>query len=633
MSRTLSVAFIASLRIAGTLSLLGQTPSAGIEQQLRSQYRIASVGSNGVVVRAGTVVVVQQDGITALPAPGEYPCNSHKEGGRISHSAMCAINYSVSKDNQRPLQVGEKAYLTAIQVKPTEIVFKVQTCCSGSNDAPSRAAVSFQFPKGYLDSVKLKEVQDAIGQIFVPDAGSSAQGSDQSQPNPPQGVPQTPVAGLYSAQQTGAQLQLNPDGSFSLHTANGQVSPGHYTVNGNKLVLTYTATGLSTTPFTIQGDKIYAGARLGWIRQGDVPPPVVPQSAPLRLPATYASAKTPADQLQLNADNSFSLQEGGQAYKGTFVANGNAVELNITGGPKTTATLEGNNLTDSGGQVWVLGEQPARSAGGDAVLQNQDVIKLVKAGLDDTLIIAKIGNSKCQFDTSTDALIQLKESGISATVLKAMLGGQNVPSSTTPVSTIAPTNSITPSSSSPELPTAYGYYILDRGQYRDLRPTAVAVVIGLSVPASGTGFAVDGLSGNPSAAVDTEKPELLVYQQNVDVASLKLAKLDFIRNMQASQFNMIGTNAQFFRNIYGVDYNQAVAVNLWRPQEQDIPLKTEPVAGRNGMFRLIAVRALAPGRYTVYLGDTIHKVNMIFGTRSNTSTSTAFYFEVRGGGK
>jgi hypothetical protein len=183
------------------------------------------------------------------------------------------------------------------------------------------------------------------------------------------------------------------------------------------------------------------------------------------------------------------------------------------------------------------------------------------------------------------------------------------------------------------LPTAYGYYILDHGQYRDFRPTSVSVVIGLSVPASGTGFAVDGLSGNPSAAADAEKLELLVYQQNLDVASLRLAKLDFIRNMQASQFNMVGTNPQFFRNIYGVDYNQPVAVNLWRPEEQEVPLKTEPVAGRNGMFRLVAARTLAPGRYALYLGDAIHKANMIFGTRSNASTSTAFYFEVRGSGR
>src|ERR1019366_3031601 len=148
------------------------------------------------------------------------------------------------------------------------------------------------------------------------------------------------------------------------------------------------------------------------------PPPV----APLKLPATYANAQNPADKLQLNADNTFSLQEGGQAYQGTFAANGNTVELSISGGPKTPATIQGNNLTDSSGQVWVLGEQPARSAAADAVLQNQDIIKLVKAGLDDTLIIAKIGSSRCQFDTSTDALIQLKQSGVSAAVLKAVLG-------------------------------------------------------------------------------------------------------------------------------------------------------------------------------------------------------------------
>ena len=425
MNRTrLLVVFIASLPFGGTLSLLGQTPSAGIEQQLRSQYRIASVGNNGVVVRAGTVVVVQQDGITALPAPGEYPCNAHKEGGRIGHSAMCAINYSVSKDNQRPLQVGEKAYLTAIQVKPTEIMFKVQTCCGNGNDAPFRAAVSFQFSKGYLDSMKLKDIQDAIGQIFVPDTSSSDQGPDQSQANTSQGAQQTSLAGLWDVQGTGAQIQLNPDGTFSQHAPDGQERPGHYTVNGDSLILTYTATGRSST-FSIRGDTVYVGARLAWVRHGGGQTSVVvekPPVAPLKLPAAYSSSQNPADKLQLNADNTFSLQEGGQAYQGTFAANGNTLELNINGGSKTTATIQGNNLTDGSGQVWVLGEQPARSAAGDAVLQNQDVIKLVKAGLDDALIIAKISSSKCQFDTSTDALIQLKQSGVSAAVLKAIMG-------------------------------------------------------------------------------------------------------------------------------------------------------------------------------------------------------------------
>jgi hypothetical protein len=141
------------------------------------------------------------------------------------------------------------------------------------------------------------------------------------------------------------------------------------------------------------------------------------------IPSTYVNAQT-ADQLQLNADNSFSLQEAGQTYRGTFAATGNTLKLNISGGPETTATIQGSNLTDGSGQTWVLREQNAPGSAAANVLQNQDVIKMVKAGLDDTLIIAKISSSKCQFDTSTDALIQLKQSGVSAAVLKAIVSAK-----------------------------------------------------------------------------------------------------------------------------------------------------------------------------------------------------------------
>jgi hypothetical protein len=56
------------------------------------------------------------------------------------------------------------------------------------------------------------------------------------------------------------------------------------------------------------------------------------------------------------------------------------------------------------------------------MLKNEDIVKMAKAGLDDALIIAKIASSKCQFDTSIDALIQLNQSGVSAAVLKAIMG-------------------------------------------------------------------------------------------------------------------------------------------------------------------------------------------------------------------
>lgn len=96
-----------------------------------------------------------------------------------------------------------------------------------------------------------------------------------------------------------------------------------------------------------------------------------PEGRPLSLPATYVSAQTPADQIQLRADHSFSLQEGGQTFRGTFEANGNTLVLHIVENNTDTAvTVQGNKLTDSSGQVWVLqnAEQsgdylPARDAG------------------------------------------------------------------------------------------------------------------------------------------------------------------------------------------------------------------------------------------------------------------------------
>ena len=143
----------------------------------------------------------------------------------------------------------------------------------------------------------------------------------------------------------------------------------------------------------------------------------------LSLPVTYASAQDPADYLQLNADRSFSLQEAGRSFHGTFAINGNSLELNIAEtNISTTVTIQGPNLTDSSGQVWVLRREPAPRAYIAEIVKNQDVVRFVKAGLDDAIIIAKFARSRCEFDTSPEALGRLMQSGVSAAVIEAMVG-------------------------------------------------------------------------------------------------------------------------------------------------------------------------------------------------------------------
>lgn len=162
------------------------------------------------------------------------------------------------------------------------------------------------------------------------------------------------------------------------------------------------------------------------------PPPPVPQPPPVRLtlPAVYTNSQTAGNRLQLNADKTFTLQEGGQPYHGTFTENGNSLELNIAETGPTTVTLQGDNITDASGQQWSLQKQappaapPAATASPVAngpALTNQDIIKMSKAKFGDGVILAKIGKSKCEFDTSPDAMVHLKQSGVSDPVIQAMV--------------------------------------------------------------------------------------------------------------------------------------------------------------------------------------------------------------------
>ncbi|MGH9430832.1 MAG: hypothetical protein ACRD3T_04760 [Terriglobia bacterium] len=70
---------------------------------------------------------------------------------------------------------------------------------------------------------------------------------------------------------------------------------------------------------------------------------------------------------------------------------------------------------------------PDQQAGAQ-VLGNEDIIAMTRAGLNDSVIIDKIKVSSCTFDTSSGALIKLKQAGVSEAVLGAMVEAQGAPS-------------------------------------------------------------------------------------------------------------------------------------------------------------------------------------------------------------
>jgi hypothetical protein len=87
-----------------------------------------------------------------------------------------------------------------------------------------------------------------------------------------------------------------------------------------------------------------------------------------------------------------------------------------------------------------------------APMTNQDVIKLVKAKVSEDLIIVKIRQSKTKFDVSVDALVALKEAGVSDNLIAVMMNPAApaapppaVPASAAPAPSPAPKPAFPPS--------------------------------------------------------------------------------------------------------------------------------------------------------------------------------------------
>jgi len=72
------------------------------------------------------------------------------------------------------------------------------------------------------------------------------------------------------------------------------------------------------------------------------------------------------------------------------------------------------------------------------VLSNDAVVKLVKAGLSDDLIVSTINSQSGNYDTSTDGLIALKAAGVSDKVVSAIVAKAAAPSIPSPTAIANP---------------------------------------------------------------------------------------------------------------------------------------------------------------------------------------------------
>lgn len=269
------------------LSLNAQQP--GWEQQLRQQIPVASIGNNGLVVRPGTLATVIKDGITALPvapqvSPGMAWPNTYKKGGRVGTSALQRLNYGPVQEFSRVLQVGEVAYIYQIQVKSNEIVLSLQTAPSNPAEGLYRANLSFQFPKGEMETADLNAVDAFLSEVLQIDMPAAAQSSGYqpasarssagatAAPTPGMGLLPHPApvklalpSHFVNTQSASNQLDLKGDGTLSL-LEDGQTYKGTFVQTGNSLELNISDANTKTT-VTIEGSKLVDASGQTWVLQ------------------------------------------------------------------------------------------------------------------------------------------------------------------------------------------------------------------------------------------------------------------------------------------------------------------------------------------------------------------------------
>ena len=71
--------------------------------------------------------------------------------------------------------------------------------------------------------------------------------------------------------------------------------------------------------------------------------------------------------------------------------------------------------------------QPSTPPQGTRALTNADVISMVKARLAESTVVLAVEKGSANFDTSPSALIELKNQGVTAAVIEAMLRSSNQP--------------------------------------------------------------------------------------------------------------------------------------------------------------------------------------------------------------
>ena len=219
---------------------------------------------------------------------------------------------------------------------------------------------------------------------------------------------------------------------------------------------------------------------------------------------------------------------------------------------------------------------PGATSFAQEVLTNDSVIQMVKAGLPEAVVIAKIKSTSSKFDLKTDSLVSLKKAGVSDKVLEAMVAAGSGSAPTTGAMPAPPAPAVAAGS----LKTTDVIYQLVGGKYVEMFATSANLETNMAFFQSKSEVVLEGKKAQYRTT--DKQPVFLSTYSSTDAPLVRLKQGDDHNDRNLK----IGSGA--FMPFGGT---QKMGVR----NEDKIPVTIE--RDPRGFYKVTPSAALPPGEY------------------------------------
>jgi hypothetical protein len=229
---------------------------------------------------------------------------------------------------------------------------------------------------------------------------------------------------------------------------------------------------------------------------------------------------------------------------------------------------------------------------------NEDVIKMVQAGLADSVILATMSHCRGAFDTSPDALIALKGKGVSEAIIATMV---NPPAlAAAPEVGAATAASPTAATDTPPLEELGTYMALKNGQVRKL------ATITTTSKGSGGRVAADVLVPFAGFARRRHKQTIPGTAATFRIAAADLAGFFYFTSpgspVDTSTLRLVAAEVNKDKELRILGATLSSVTGGQAQEEHAIPI-TLKVTKVPGLYKMTVAEALPKGEYAIVFGQ------------------------------